>query len=349
MAVGTGSDTDMWSPEAPESRPGFPRPCTSIRRGVTAGRETPMPAQIKDVDGRDKPGHDTGERRGRAHGPQPSRRHARPHGGHPRLPGNVSAGGGEDVDGRDKPGHDTGERRGRAHGTPTLTPSCPPSWRASTTSPETPARTGGGEDVDGRDKPGHDTGERRGRAPCARPSRRHARPRGGHPRLCRIRQCRRGAKTWMAGTSPAMTRASDAGERTAPNPHAVMPALVAGIHDVAGNAGADRGAKTWMAGTSPAMTRESDAGERTAPDNHAVMPALVAGIHDVAGDAGAGGGEDVDGRDKPGHDAGERRGRAHGPGQSRRHARPRGGHPRLPRKRRRGWGRRRGWPGQARP
>jgi hypothetical protein len=86
-----------------------------------------------------------------------------------------------------------------------------------------------------------------------------------------------------------MTRASGAGERTAPDNHAVMPGLVAGIHNFP-ETPARVGAKTWMAGTSPAMTRESDAGERTAPDPHAVMPALVADIHDVAGDVSAGGG-----------------------------------------------------------
>jgi hypothetical protein len=34
------------------------------------------------------------------------------------------------------------------------------------------------------------------------PYNRHAEPHAGHPRLC----ARRRSKTWMAGTSPAMTR-----------------------------------------------------------------------------------------------------------------------------------------------
>src|SRR5215471_10871212 len=59
------------------------------------------------------------------------------------------------------------------------------------------------EDVDGRDEPGHDAARQSGHdAEFVAPLLliRHARTWCGHPRLCIS-----ASKTWMAGTSPAMT------------------------------------------------------------------------------------------------------------------------------------------------
>src|SRR5579883_342285 len=81
--------------------------------------------------------------------------------------------------------------------------------------------------------------------------------------------CMRG-KTWMAGTSPAMTECL----RHARRRRASTSFWIRG--------------KTWMAGTSPAMTECL---------RHAREGAAKAGTH-VFLHAG----QDVDGRDKPGHD-----------------------------------------------
>jgi hypothetical protein len=93
-------------------------------------------------------------------------------------------------------------------------------------------------------------------------------------------------KTWMAGTSPAMTRREQAFRsgalRGGGEPTAVMPGLGPGIHafagcasrdghDTPGSAAAARlmARRTWMAGTSPAMT----ASERPRPPTPAAAPA----------------------------------------------------------------------------
>jgi hypothetical protein len=78
------------------------------------------------------------------------------------------------------------------------------------------------------------------------------------------------AKTWMAGTSPAMTDETDAAQarpsrvkriasqfvmpaHSRPKDGVLSHAYVAGIHVLA----AQQQAKTWMAGTSPAMTAQT--------------------------------------------------------------------------------------------
>ena len=149
------------------------------------------------------------------------------------------------------------------------------------------------------------------------PLHRHGRACPGHPRLCRGRAPRLpsmhgcassrprsapcGAKSWMAGPSPAMTgKGVSAGARHAGlgrlrppsaerHPSTVMAGLVPAIHafaeeghhaaaqrtDARAHARATRLAarKSWMAGPSPAMTEEGGVSMER------VMPGLGPGIH----------------------------------------------------------------------
>src|SRR5262249_41442895 len=92
---------------------------------------------------------------------------------------------------------------------------------------------------------------------------RHARLYAGHPRL----QVAQLSKTWMAGSSPAMTRRGGACKpHRHARPYAANPRLqVAQL------------SKTWMAGSSPAMTNAAMTNERHRLP--AVMPGFMPGIH----------------------------------------------------------------------
>ena len=100
------------------------------------------PATSKDVDGRNKSGHDVETRTGLSH------RHARLNAAHPRLYDLATS---KDVDGRNKSGHDKLRSPAMTLKRTASHPSCPALCRASTS-----LRPCNKQDVDGRNKSGHD-------------------------------------------------------------------------------------------------------------------------------------------------------------------------------------------------
>ena len=166
-------------------------------------------------------------------------------------------------------------KRGKTqHAMAASLPSCPDLFRAS------PAATPAGDcrnHVDGRDKPGHDGVEkavpdlphRQARNPlCPSCPDLFRAPTSRH-RLFRARPTPRSRKTWMAGTSPAMTTGGLPPPRHRRPPDQVRePGMTVpptsscpdlfrvptSLHRLFRSRPTPRCGKTWMPGTSPGMT-----------------------------------------------------------------------------------------------